>query len=121
MRLTLELAAYHWGEVLVRFGVDLSDAEADWPHDAYVLLERELTNQQNPSYRRALELTLATADPDRHDTVQPLLALTVDFQAVAIALAEFSVAQRMEQTRAEMLGEVLGLIDVALAAIGPSS
>jgi len=113
-RLTLELVAFLWAEVLQRFGVDLHDRDADWPVEAVTLLERDLAVEADEHRKLGLSLTLASVEAENHPALEVLLAEVEDYRPVVVALADLVVAQRTRQAQAELLGEVLGGLDVLL-------
>ena len=104
---TLRLASLHWEEVLRRFGVDLEDSDAEWPQDAYTLLETDLAAEPDPTRRRALRLTLCLADRDRRGEVQGLVDQEPDLRPLAAALVDLTLDQPARQAHTVLLGEYL--------------
>lgn len=114
---TLRLVSLHWEQVLQRFGVDTEDSDADWPQDAYTLLESDLAAEQDPTRRRALRLTLCLADRDRRgEEVQGLVDQEPDLRPLAAALVDLTLDQPARQAHTVLLGEYLGALADLLPA-----
>lgn len=116
------LASRVWSQVLIGFGVDLADPEADWPTEAVDFVAQQRDQQPEGPARDAMRLVWLLIETETYPQAEALLGQIEDWRPVAVALAQavvhvYTLPEQvaLKRKREDLLVESLAAVDRILS------